>query len=78
MLGSADTDRMKSIVFPAIGTGNLGFPSDKVAAIMYDEFTEFSKNNGSTSLKKITVCLYDKDTENIKVQGMSFTFFRLF
>ncbi len=54
---------MASVVFPAIGTGNLGFPKDLVARIMLTELQEFT----STNLQEVTVIVHPSDKESIEV-----------
>ncbi|XP_056103818.1 protein mono-ADP-ribosyltransferase PARP14 isoform X2 [Rhinichthys klamathensis goyatoka] len=61
-LKNADTWRMASVVFPAIGTGNLGFPKDLVARIMLTEFQEFN----CTNLREATVIVHPSDKESIQ------------
>ncbi|XP_051767273.1 protein mono-ADP-ribosyltransferase PARP14 isoform X6 [Ctenopharyngodon idella] len=61
-LRKAETRRMASVVFPAIGTGNLGFPKDLVARIMLSEFQEFN----STDLREVTVIVHPSDKESIQ------------
>jgi len=54
---------MASVVFPAIGTGNLGFPKDVVARIMLTEFQEFN----ATNVREVTVIVHPSDKESIQV-----------
>jgi len=54
---------MASVVFPAIGTGNLGFPKDLVARIMLTEFQDFN----ATNLREVTVIVHPSDKESIQV-----------
>ncbi|XP_051767270.1 protein mono-ADP-ribosyltransferase PARP14 isoform X3 [Ctenopharyngodon idella] len=61
-LRKAETRGMASVVFPAIGTGNLGFPKDLVAKIMLTEFQEFN----STNLREVTVIVHPSDKESIQ------------
>ncbi|XP_048033781.1 protein mono-ADP-ribosyltransferase PARP14-like [Megalobrama amblycephala] len=61
-LRKAETRGMASVVFPAIGTGNLGFPKDLVARIMLSEFQEFN----STNLQEVTVIVHPSDQESIQ------------
>ncbi|XP_067289789.1 protein mono-ADP-ribosyltransferase PARP14 [Pseudorasbora parva] len=61
-LRKADTQGMASVAFPAIGTGNLGFPKDLVARIMLTEVQEFN----STSLREVTVIVHPSDKESIQ------------
>ncbi|NXP05277.1 PAR14 polymerase, partial [Thinocorus orbignyianus] len=58
---------MKSITFPAIGTGNLGFPRSVVANLLFDKVLEFSSKNKVRSLEEVHFLLHPKDTANIQV-----------
>jgi len=53
----ADEKGLKSIAFPAIGTGIAGFPMQDCAKIMIDEILYHLE--GGTSLEKIYIVLYD-------------------
>src|SRR5579863_4502355 len=53
----AEGKALKSIAFPAIGTGIAGFPMDECARIMIHEVLEHVKMR--TSLEKIYFVLYD-------------------
>ncbi|XP_009867328.1 PREDICTED: poly [ADP-ribose] polymerase 14-like [Apaloderma vittatum] len=57
---------LKSITFPAIGTGNLGFPRSVVAKLLFDKVFEFSSKNGVKSLGEVHILLHPKDTTNIQ------------
>ncbi|XP_030344136.1 protein mono-ADP-ribosyltransferase PARP14 isoform X2 [Strigops habroptila] len=57
---------LKSITFPAIGTGNLGFPRSVVAKLLFDKVFEFSSKNGVNSLKEVHFLLHPKDIANIQ------------
>ncbi|XP_026129260.1 poly [ADP-ribose] polymerase 14-like isoform X1 [Carassius auratus] len=61
-LRKAETQGMSSVVFPAIGTGNLGFPKDLVARIM---LTEVQKYN-FTNLQEVTVIVHPSDKESVE------------
>ncbi|KAG1971163.1 protein mono-ADP-ribosyltransferase PARP14-like [Pimephales promelas] len=61
-LKKAETQKMASVVFPAIGTGNLGFPKDLVARIMLTEFQDFN----ATNLREVTVIVHPSDKESIQ------------
>ncbi|NXI45364.1 PAR14 polymerase, partial [Galbula dea] len=56
---------LKSITFPAIGTGNLGFPKSVVAKLLFDKVFEFSSKNAVRSLEEVHFMLHPKDTDNI-------------
>ncbi|KAI7793217.1 protein mono-ADP-ribosyltransferase PARP14-like [Triplophysa rosa] len=60
-LKKAEAMRMASVSFPAIGTGNLGFPKDLVANVMLSEVQEFTPQN----LKEITVIVHPSDKETL-------------
>ncbi|NWY06730.1 PAR14 polymerase, partial [Nothoprocta ornata] len=58
---------LKSVTFPAIGTGNLGFPKPVVAKLLFDKVFEFSNKKRINSLEEVHFLLYPKDTCNVKV-----------
>ncbi|XP_010183675.1 PREDICTED: poly [ADP-ribose] polymerase 14-like [Mesitornis unicolor] len=58
---------LKSITFPAIGTGILGFPRSFVAKLLFDKVFEFSSTNRVNSLEEVHFLLHPKDTANIQV-----------
>ncbi|KAM4697941.1 protein mono-ADP-ribosyltransferase PARP14 [Rhinophrynus dorsalis] len=57
---------MKSISFPAIGTGNLGFPKNLVASIMFEEILKFSSKSKVQCLQEVNFVLHPGDTDTIK------------
>uniref|UniRef100_A0A8B9GKG8 Poly [ADP-ribose] polymerase n=1 Tax=Amazona collaria TaxID=241587 RepID=A0A8B9GKG8_9PSIT len=57
---------LKSITFPAIGTGNLGFPRSVVAKLLFDKVFEFSSKSGVNSLEEVHFLLHPKDIANIQ------------
>ena len=65
-LNEAQQRKLVSIAIPALGTGNLGYPRDRVAAVSFDEVLAFSKNNPGSSLKEVHLVVYDKDTSSVK------------
>ncbi|XP_072026036.1 protein mono-ADP-ribosyltransferase PARP14-like [Amphiura filiformis] len=66
ILVQANKSGMASISIPAIGTGNLGFPRDVTARVMYEAVAEFSKENATSSLIDIRFWVYDKDIPTIQ------------
>ncbi|NWW64363.1 PAR14 polymerase, partial [Ifrita kowaldi] len=58
---------LKSITFPAIGTGKLEFPRSIVAKLLFDKVFEFSSKNRVNSLEEVHFMLHPKDTDNIQV-----------
>ncbi|KAG9271270.1 poly ADP-ribose polymerase 14 [Astyanax mexicanus] len=65
-LAQAEQQQQKSIVFPAIGTGNLGFPKTLVASLMLDSVLKFSKNRNSSHVQEVMFALYPQDTQTIQ------------
>ncbi|NXU37475.1 PAR14 polymerase, partial [Drymodes brunneopygia] len=63
---------LKSITFPAIGTGNLEFPRFVVAKLLFDKVFEFSSKNRVNSLEEVHFLLHTKDTANIQVSYCGF------
>ncbi|XP_016340067.1 poly [ADP-ribose] polymerase 14-like isoform X4 [Sinocyclocheilus anshuiensis] len=61
-LRTAETQGIASISFPAIGTGNLGFPKDLVTRIMLTEVQKFN----FTNLQEVTVIVHPSDKESIE------------
>ena len=56
-----ECDRLKtsSVAFPSIGAGNLNFPHDTVAKIMFDTVTNYLEKNRNTSVKKVFFVIFD-------------------
>ena len=57
-LARAAEKGLKTIAFPAVGTGIAGFPMRECADIMLDEVAKHLK--GKTSLEKVYFVLFDK------------------
>jgi len=66
-LTEADTLNHSSIAFPAVGTGNLGYPKDIVAQEMFKAISTFAVKKPQTSLRKVVFVLYPKDYSTVKV-----------
>ncbi|XP_076602870.1 poly(ADP-ribose) polymerase family member 14-related sequence 1 isoform X2 [Chaetodon auriga] len=66
-LDKAEDSGLTSITFPAIGTGNLGFPRVLVASSMLDEISAFSSKKQPKHLKKVVIMLYPQDAQTIQV-----------
>ncbi|NXM66716.1 PAR14 polymerase, partial [Serilophus lunatus] len=58
---------LKSITFPAIGTGNLEFPCSVVAKLLFDKVFEFSSKNRVNSLEEVHFLVHSKETAKIQV-----------
>ncbi|XP_073490630.1 protein mono-ADP-ribosyltransferase PARP14-like [Aquarana catesbeiana] len=65
-LALVEQNQRKSISFPAIGTGNLGFPKDLVAFVMFDEIFQFSCQNKVQNLVEVHLVLHPSDRDTIK------------
>ncbi|XP_055965381.1 protein mono-ADP-ribosyltransferase PARP14-like [Sorex fumeus] len=58
---------LRSIAFPAIGTGNLGFPKRIFAELILSEVAKFSNKNQVTTLQEVHFLLHPSDHESIQV-----------
>lgn len=58
----ADEKRVKTIAFPAIGTGVACFPLDECARVMFDVVLEHLK--GKTTIEKVYFVLYGQKAFN--------------
>ncbi|KAH3755856.1 hypothetical protein DPMN_190555 [Dreissena polymorpha] len=60
-LQKAADNKFRSISFPALGTGALGYPSNQVADIMFDAVERFFKDTPKNSLESIYFVLWSGD-----------------
>jgi O-acetyl-ADP-ribose deacetylase (regulator of RNase III) len=58
----AESHKISSIAFPAIGTGVGGFPTDECAEIMVSEAASFLQK--SKYVRKVMLVLFDESTTN--------------
>ncbi|XP_041529290.1 protein mono-ADP-ribosyltransferase PARP14-like isoform X2 [Microtus oregoni] len=65
-LGTAEARSLQSIGFPAIGTGNLGFPKPEFAKLIISEVLKFSSKNHPKTLREVQFLVHPKDVENIQ------------
>ncbi|XP_073503652.1 protein mono-ADP-ribosyltransferase PARP14-like [Phyllobates terribilis] len=65
-LDTAEKRQLRSITFPAIGTGVLGFPKSSVVTFMFDEVLNFSSASKNQSLQQVTFMLHPNDKETIQ------------
>lgn len=65
---------LSSITFPAIGTGNLGYPKQYVAKLFFDEVFKFSQTENPKSLKEVHFVLHASDTTTVQVFFISLQF----
>jgi len=62
-LKRAEDLKIKSVAFPAFGTGVGGFPVDECAQVMLAEVKDFSKN--AKFLREVRFVLFDKKSYDI-------------
>uniref|UniRef100_A0A3B5B177 Poly [ADP-ribose] polymerase n=1 Tax=Stegastes partitus TaxID=144197 RepID=A0A3B5B177_9TELE len=60
-LDEAEKLRMASLSFPAVGTGNLGFPRDVVSRVLLGEIRLFSRTRTPQHLKEVAVVVHPSD-----------------
>jgi poly [ADP-ribose] polymerase 10/14/15 len=65
-LTGASDKRYTSLVFPALGTGQLRYPSEEMAQVMLETIDGFQKSHPSTTLRDIRIVIYHLDSSNIK------------
>ncbi|KAM6307502.1 protein mono-ADP-ribosyltransferase PARP14 [Aegotheles albertisi] len=58
--------QLKSIAFPAIGTGGFGFPKDVVSKLMFDVVFKFSRSHSRETLQEVHFFLLPKDADNVQ------------
>ncbi|XP_067656555.1 protein mono-ADP-ribosyltransferase PARP14-like isoform X2 [Haliotis asinina] len=63
-LQTAADEGCKTVAFPALGTGNLGYAANFVAQTMYTAVNTFQKKN--TSLEEVQVVIYPTEKEVIQ------------
>ncbi|KAK3549858.1 hypothetical protein QTP86_015477 [Hemibagrus guttatus] len=71
-LKKAEKQKMTSISFPAIGTGNLHFPIDLVSKILLSEIHAFSASVCPQFLKEVTVMVHPSASETVQCFVKSF------
>ncbi|KAL2081153.1 hypothetical protein ACEWY4_023006 [Coilia grayii] len=62
-LEQAERLGLRSLTFPAIGTGNLGFPRAEVASLMLDAILKFSQKRGSNNVQEVVFILHPSDAK---------------
>ena len=65
-LNEAHKRSLTSIAIPAIGTGTLKFPHDRVATASFEEVLTFSKRNLTSTVKEVHLVVYDIDLPTIQ------------
>ncbi|XP_041947801.1 protein mono-ADP-ribosyltransferase PARP14-like isoform X3 [Alosa sapidissima] len=64
-LREVDKRGLASLTFPAIGTGNLGFPKDLVPRIMLEETEMFCKKINPQRLREVVIIVHPSDQESV-------------
>ncbi|XP_053388562.1 protein mono-ADP-ribosyltransferase PARP14-like [Mercenaria mercenaria] len=62
----ADRKKCKSIAFPAIGAGSLGYPLHVVADQMFNTAHKWCDENSKSSIENITFVIYHTDEEALE------------
>ncbi|VDI82837.1 Ca-activated chloride channel homolog [Mytilus galloprovincialis] len=62
----ANDNGFVSVAFPALGTGNLGYPKNQVAKNMFSCVDRFSSSHPTSSVCDVRFVVYDKDYPTIK------------
>ncbi|KFO38292.1 protein mono-ADP-ribosyltransferase PARP14 [Fukomys damarensis] len=63
---------LQSIAFPAIGTGNLGFPKTILAELLLSTVLEFSSKKPLKTLQEVHLLMHPSDRENIQAFSVEF------
>jgi len=71
-LNKAASNGHVSIAFPALGTGNLGYPPAISAQCMIEAIMEYSKGNATSSITQVKVIVHHSDVNTKKVRFFSF------
>ena len=68
-----ECNRLKatSVAFPALGTGNLGFPEDVVAEVMVNAISSYLRQNPSTTVKKVLLVIFADSTHRAFQQAVA-------
>ena len=68
-LEEAEKRMMASLSFPAIGTGNLGFPRDLVCRVLLKEIHLFSRRRTSRHLREVVIIVHPGDGQTVDVSS---------
>lgn len=66
-LDRAHEKKAKSISFPTLGTGKLGYPSHVVADIMYNTISKWFHSHSDSCLKDVQIIVFSKDRQSMEV-----------
>ncbi|XP_033829096.1 protein mono-ADP-ribosyltransferase PARP14-like [Periophthalmus magnuspinnatus] len=65
-LEGAERQRLSSISFPALGTGNLNFPRGVVSALMLRQVHTFSQVHSPRHLRAVQLVVHPADTQTVE------------
>ncbi|XP_076464945.1 protein mono-ADP-ribosyltransferase PARP14-like isoform X2 [Babylonia areolata] len=65
-LDAASRKNARSIAFPTLGTGRLGYPPEQVASIMFSSIGEWFQTNPRSSMKEVQIIVFNRDTESLE------------
>ncbi|KAK3105061.1 hypothetical protein FSP39_016468, partial [Pinctada imbricata] len=66
----SDKKGYRSIAFPALGTGKLGYPWCQVARTMYDVVDEYEKRRTDRNLQKVFFTIHYTDVKTLEVNNI--------
>lgn len=66
-LEEAEKRHMTSLSFPAIGTGNLGFPRDLVSRVLLKEIHGYSRRRSPRYLSEVAIVVHPSDSQTVDV-----------
>ncbi|XP_028313172.1 protein mono-ADP-ribosyltransferase PARP14-like isoform X2 [Gouania willdenowi] len=65
-LEEAEKLQMRSLSFPAVGTGNLKFPRDVVSKVLLKEIHSFSRRAAPSYLREVVVIVHPSDRQTME------------
>ncbi|XP_037535922.1 protein mono-ADP-ribosyltransferase PARP14 [Nematolebias whitei] len=72
-LKDAERHQMTSLSFPAIGTGNLGFPRDLVSRVLLREVQLFSCRKSARHLREVVIVVHPSDDKTVDCFSREFS-----
>ena len=67
-LEEASRKRARSIAFPTLGTGKLGYPGNQVASTMFSVISKWLQDHRDSSVKEVQIIVFSKDNETLQVR----------
>lgn len=69
----AASNRHRSIAFPALGTGNLGYPGKEVAKAMVEAVIDYTERSPASSVTDVKIVIFHRDYPTQKVCEIIYT-----